>query len=391
MAQTVSCTRTGDLLQVTQPGPVEIAAIDQTWARLWREALNVDDTLQQAPTTRACLWNLLVMGDGGHLPAHDNLTRHNATPSRDRLQALLDEATRTMPARIIRLETTTLESGREVEAHIASNGLLRNGGALICSEQVTLRGNGSAGSRHFPSLVRALLVPDLPVALLWLHALPSKSRLLGELVGLSERVVVDTHSTLDEMALPALHTLSDSLRNLTDIGWMRIAPVRYMLASLFDPPGHAELLQRMQRIRIEAAPAGRPAAFLLAGWLLGQCGYSAFKALPVPTARTIYRWDVRTADGAFPLEFGEREAEGGVDHLLSVEIEAGGARFALSQVDAEHVRLDSPLHQDQRLALHGWDTAELLVAALGLGHADLLYPKALALAGQLADAEAWNR
>ncbi|MBI3992600.1 MAG: glucose-6-phosphate dehydrogenase assembly protein OpcA [Candidatus Lambdaproteobacteria bacterium] len=391
MAQTVSCTRAGDLLHVTRSGPVEIAAIDQTWARLWREALSVDDTLERAPTTRACLWNLLVMGDGGQMPAHDNLTRHNATPSRDRLQALLDEVTRSVPARVIRLETAALDSGREVEAHIACNGLLRNGAALVCAEQVTLRGNGADGARHFPSLVRALKVPDLPVALLWLHELPRKSRLLGELVGLSNRVVVDTHSTLDEMALPALQALSGSLRSLTDIGWMRITPVRYMLASLFDAPGHAELLRRVERIRIEAAPAGRPAAFLLAGWLLGQCGYSTVKAVPVPDAQTVYRWNVRAGDGAFPLDFGEREAEGGVDHLLSVEIHAGGTRFALSQVDIEHVCLDSPLHEGHRLALHGWDTAELLVAALGLGHADALYPKALALAAQLADAEAWNR
>ncbi len=383
MAQAVSCERSGDLLIVSRPDPVDVASIETAWTQIWRTARELDVGLGQAQLTRACLWNLLVVGS----PGDGDDPGQAAQELR-----LLDQVSRSVPARIIRLESGNRSNSRDVEALVSCNGIVGEGGrTVVCAERVTLRGHGESGSRHFPSLVRALLVPDLPVALLWLHDLPRKGWLLGELGNLSDRVVVDTQRAADEMGLIDLQRLAGNLHRLTDIGWMRFNPMRYLLAGLFDPPGHADLLDRMESVRIEATPAGRPAGFLLAGWLLSQCGFTTVKAVPTPNAQTMYRWNVRLGNTAFPVDFGVREAEGGVDELLTVDIAAGGARFALTQDDAEHVRLYSPVHDGQRLALHGWDTTELLTAALGMGGVDRLYGKALALAAQLADAEAWNR
>ena len=82
---------------------------------------------------------------------------------------------------------------------------------------------------------------------------------------------------------------------------------------------------------------------------------------------------------------------GGRDGLHSVELRAGGKRFAVRQLDDEHVALDSPTRKARKLALHGLSEPELLVAALGGPGIDPLYPEALRMAARLVDAEAWNR
>ena len=60
-------------------------------------------------------------------------------------------------------------------------------------------------------------------------------------------------------------------------------------------------------------------------------------------------------------------------------------------VPPSRVALESPDHPARKLALHGWEDPELIVASLGSPAVDALYPEAMAMAANLIEAEAWNR
>lgn len=372
---------------------VPVANVEQELARLWQAVGESTQDSEQsgAPAgqvTRACLWNLIYY----------TLPKLDGDPAAVREHhELLAAVTTAVPARILYLETREGQDaspdGREIEAHVSANCIRSAGGAsLVCAEEITLVGYGTRGPNHFPSVARALRTPDLPVGLLWLEELPHKGRLLRELLEICHRLVVDSHEASDVSELADFHRLlGESPTSVADIGWMRLHPVRHLLAGLFDPPEFSEKLRQLEEIHIETTTAGRIPGFLLAGWLLSRCGHDQIKATPRGSGDIQYQWEIERDGGRFPLFFSAHEGEGGGDDLISVTIKAGGGEFGMRQQDGEHVILRSPLADEQRLALHGWDTSELVVAALGSRGLDPVYGDALAVAAALAEAEAWNR
>jgi hypothetical protein len=364
-------------------GSIDFSRVEQELAALWRQAGERASDQGQA-VTRACLWNLVEcqpLAEG-----------KQAAPS-----DAVDEVGTIVPSRLIRLRARPVgeapQSGREVEAWVSARcNPSSGGGHQIRTEEIRIAGYGEASLSHFPALVRALLVPDLPVALIWLAEPPRKGRLLRDLLRLSDRILIDSQPGGDPGVLPRVNDLvQDTQATFVDLGWMRLTPMRYLLASLFDPPGRADQLHRIERLRIDTTPNGRNTGLLMLGWLLTRLGRVEVKAEDSGGMEASYTWKARLMARQFPIEFHVREGAGGLDGLLALEIAAGGDRFAMRQVDEEHIALDGPDHAGQKLALHGWSDPELLVAGLGAPGIDALYPQALAKAANLIEAEDWNR
>jgi len=369
-------------------GSVNLARVEEELAGLWRQAGELAGASGQA-VTRACLWNLvecqsLAAGKGEAVSPAGSA-------------AAVDEACAIVPSRMIRLRAQPADqaprAGQEVEAWVSTRcNLSPGGGHQICTEEIQVVGYGEPSLAHFPALVRALLVPDLPVALVWLAEPPRKGRLLRDLLRMSNRILIDTQPGGDEGALPRVNELvRDTHAYFVDLGWMRLTPVRYLVASLFDAPGRAEQLRKIEAIRLEVTPNGRNTGFLMLGWLLTRLGRLEPKAEDAGSGTRSYRWKAKLHARSIPIEMAVHEGEGGRDGLLSLEVAAGGDTFRMRQVDAEHIALDGPDHGGQTLALHGWNDAELMVAGLGGPGIDALYPEALAMAANLIQAEAWNR
>jgi hypothetical protein len=376
----------GGVVVLRREDPVPPAGIEAAFSGLWRRASEQFGGPGTRGVVRACLWNLVV-----HLPA-----AAAAAGQASRLDALLGAVTPVVPARVIRLRQSSERDspGAEVQAWVSSSCLPSpDGGGTVCAEEATLAAFGEAGASHLPALVRALRIPDIPVALLWLDELPPKGRLLSQLTALSDRLVVDSHFMEGEHDLPALSELA---RNpacpVVDLGWMRLGPMRYLVAKLFDPPGHAEKLARLESVRVETTPDGVHEGVLLLGWLLSRCGCREFGALPDATPGRGARWRVRLGGASFPVELAVREGFGGFDYdgILGIEIAAAGERYAIAQVDEEHVSVASSHHRQQRVALHGWRDAELVVSALRSGVEDALHGEALSAAVGLMKSEAWS-
>jgi hypothetical protein len=362
---------------------IDLGRIEEELAALWRQAGEAAARSGEA-VTRACLWNLVECH-----PIDAVASGSHADP--------VDEVCAVVPSRLIRLRAEPVPAGstpqREVEAWVSTRcNLSAGGGHQICTEEIQVVGYGEASQSHFPALVRAMLVPDLPVGLVWIDHPPHKGRLLRDLLRLSDRILIDSQPDGDAQMLARLNSLvQETHAYFVDLGWMRLTPVRHMIAGLFDAPGRADQLKRPGAIRVEAAPVGRNTGLLLLGWLLSRLGKVELKADESPGRGSAYRWKARLGSRSFPVEFVVEEAEGGYDGVHLLEVEAGGDHFVMRQTDAEHVELNGPEHDRRRLALHGWNDTELLVAGLGAPGIDALYPQALKMAATLIEAEAWNR
>ncbi len=127
----------------------------------------------------------------------------------------------------------------------------------VCSEVVSLRLCGSRASAP-ASVVMPLLVSDLPVFLRWRGPLPFGAPELDQLVGVADRLVIDSREWPDASAdLARLAELFDRIA-VSDIAWARTEPWRCGVADLWPDVADASV------VRI-AGP--EPEALLLQSWL----------------------------------------------------------------------------------------------------------------------------
>ncbi len=148
------------------------------------------------------------------------------------------------------------------------------GDRAICGEviELTLRGARAAAPA---SIVLPLLISDLPVFLRWRGEPDWESGEFAQLVGIVDRLVVDSTEWSD---LPAPYARLSALFErvaVSDIAWDRTERWRSLLASLW--PGVAEV----RAIRVHGTPAQ---GYLLAGWLRSRLGHEVTLEL-VPRER----------------------------------------------------------------------------------------------------------
>ena len=143
----------------------------------------------------------------------------------------------------------------------------------VCSEVIALRLCGQRASAP-ASIVMPLLVPDLPVFLRWRGPLPFGVAELEQLVGVADRLVVDSREWPDaERDLARLPALFDRI-TVSDIGWARTDRWRSAVSDLWPAVAEASVLKvagprtegglmrawlgsRLDRdVRLELEPAG---------------------------------------------------------------------------------------------------------------------------------------
>ncbi len=212
---------------------VDVAAIERELAALWREAAQGTTAVM-----RACSWNLVVMTNPAELP---------------RAKALVDVMVELVPSRTLIINER--DEGEALRAFVSANcRLMPGGGKMLCSEEITLEANDD-GADSLPSLVRALLVPDISSAVLC-AGMPPDCALLAELVSHSRRVIVDSRG-LDVEGFEALG------RRVVDLAWLRIAPWQQRLVAAFDE----RAFDGVQHVTVSAPKEDASEARWLATWL----------------------------------------------------------------------------------------------------------------------------
>lgn len=256
---------------------VDVTGIERELAALWREAAK-----GATGVMRACSWNLVVY-------AEDDA-------SLSRAKELAELVVEAIPARTLVIHHQATAEGAELDAYVSARcKLLPGGGKMLCTEEITLESRRK-GVEYLPSLTRALLVPDIPTAVLCV-GVPGESVLLEELVRVADRVVFDSHG----------HEF-ESVRHLgvraIDLAWLRLARWQSVVADAYVPGAAIEL-----GVPEKWASEGR----WMAAWLRSRLPNATVTSSPPPEDR-----ETRLRFGAGP--FLSDSLSPGDAHLLSLAL-----------------------------------------------------------------------
>ena len=367
-----------------EPISVEVDSIERELRNLWQEASRAGEHKDEA-LSRAALWNLVVPTRGGAL-----LTR---------TKRVLAELAPRLPSRAIVLAEQADGPGGDdrIRATIESN-VVSHAGArrVVSAEQITLAGPPGSDDR-FAALVRALLIPGLPTATLWIDATMPEGALVSEIMPLTDRLIVDTGSCGRPGRLPDVQRLADARGrgHLADLGWLRLATYRQLFAGLFDPPVGGAPLARARRVTIEHRAGADVSALLLVAWLGLQLGWRPIAALTGADGGLGFRFE-RTGTAAAgpqqgPIDLTLAPGPGacGTSGMIGVELHAaspGGGddqRYVVRRTADGHAELALPIAPPRVVKLDSRSDAELCAVALGPAGRDPLFPRCLEYAADL--------
>lgn len=362
-----------DRLEVFERGEaieVPVGRIEAELAALWRHAAEPRAGQPPRPVTRACLWNLIIRVQGDAQFTH--------------AKRVVDDLAQRIPARTIVMRAEPHGGADQIRAWVEANWRRPDAGHASGSDEITLFAAGRAVER-LPSLVRALLYSDAPMAMFWPGALPAAEAVVRELLHQADRLVVDTRKLVDERGLGELCRLwaEDPELQVTDLSWLGISPLRGMCAALFDPPRDPGRLQAIDRVRVTSNIQGTQARALLAlGWLASRLGWRAARRLPDQPA--LRRWQAARVDGK-PVLLELWTQPGGANHgVAGLELQAGDDVWSLTRDQAIHVRGPDCPTRTQPARSHS--DAELLASALGQRGRDQIFREALEAAAALVNA-----
>lgn len=167
------------------------------------------------------------------------------------------------PSRTILLFPAPDEPEDELQGEVDFRCFVRGGHEKeVCSEVISIRLCGKRAAAP-ASVVTPLLVSDLPAFLRWRGPLPFGGEELEQMVGVVDRLVVDSREWTDVRGdLARLPALFDRVV-VSDIAWARTLLWRAAVADLWPDVAEAEV------IRV-AGP--EPEALLLQSWLSARLG-----------------------------------------------------------------------------------------------------------------------
>jgi len=343
-------------------------AIERELTALWREAGKTTDNAH--PVTRACLWNVAF-----HIDERPDQPGYGGA---DRQLEVIAELPRFLAARALVLRTYEAAADKpELESWISANCLLAgDGGKLVCSEELTFASRGN-GERHLPGLVRALLVPAVPTAVVFAGVPALDAALVQGLLGASDRVIVRADFATGDDPLEHIASLLDRPGlSVMDLGWTNTSAWRREVAALFDSPPSPDEAEKITRAELRVGKSHRMTARLMLGWV-GSCLSGQH---PEPAGPNTWRL---TRPGGAALELVLSVGEGhclGLDlsgpHLARpLTIEAHRDTESLDILGVEGLRDRKPLTQR-----HG---AAILARALSTRTHDESFRRALRLATEL--------
>lgn len=269
----------------------------------------------ELPKSRVCTMNLVVV------------VGSEATAAK--YVSVVDEVTRSIPARafVVALDPKATEAGLDGDVSAVCS---IDGKQAICSERIRLTARGAVCER-VASAVEALLVPELPTALVWLGKLQVEHPVFVGLAAQASRVILDTdYTSLQSLMQAARWARSGESRPpVADLAWTRLSTWKDMCARFFDEPrlrGHARHVTRLELTQASdpGTRLGSEGALLL-GWFASRLGWEVRHGAPGPAP-------------AESLSFGRPDGGTVSVKLTSVPRPAGVAPAALAGVAVEAER-----------------------------------------------------
>jgi hypothetical protein len=345
-----------------------VGEIERELGSLWQQASHDGGT---GAVGRAALWNLVIPSRG--------------RAALEKTKALVDAIAPVVPVRAIILCLDDAAGGSDLAATIESHVISQpGGGRVVYSEEITLVGPTGAEA-HFGAMVRALQVPGVRTATLWMDAGMPSTLLVRELLPVTRRLVVDTGSCTGPLQLQDLERLAarTSPRPVADLGWLRLASFRLLFAGLFDPPVGGSPLRGATKLVVRHRAGGDVSALLIVAWLGQLLGWRPLRA--AETSDGGLRFDLERADG------GSVEARVSPGHgiacdasaILSIELASGRDEYVVTRDGFDEVHVQLPIAPPRAVKLDAYSDPDICVAALGPRGRDPLFARCLGYAGRL--------
>jgi glucose-6-phosphate dehydrogenase assembly protein OpcA len=352
---------------------VEVGEIERELGTLWKQASSAGQGRVGAAVSRAALWTLVIPVRGAEALA--------------RTKGLVDAIAQAVPVRAITLTLDDAGSGDALTATIESNVVSQPGGArVVYSEEITLRGPVGAET-HFGALVRALQVPGVPTAALWMDAAMPSALLTRELLPVTDRLIVDTASCVRPPHLVGLQRLAAHAHPLpvADLGWLRLGSLRLLFAGLFDAPVGGAPLQHATRLTVRHRPGGDVSALLLVAWLGEMLGWRPLRSAQTSDGGLRFDFERGKAPGGAAVEACLVPTDGACDRssVLAIELSTPDGDYAVRRTALDQASVQLPIAPPKAVKLDAHADAELCVAALGPRGRDPLYARCLAYADRL--------
>ena len=360
---------------------VDVSVIEHELKELWEQMTELSAEEDQQAVMRACVANLVVYNPAGE--------------SAGEISPMIAEVTNQHPSRVILLLSEPDSSQASLDAMVTAQCHPADGGRKqICCEQIVIQAAGEDISR-LPSLVRTLVIPDLPVFLWWRDLPDFKSALFTDFMRGADRVILDSAGLADARqglrTLAALVEAKPQKTAFSDLSWCRLTPWRVLVAGFFDVPKYRSYLARLNRVRIESVGggSGEPSipvhGLLLAAWLASRLHWKATTKPHWIDERTC-DWELEAEDRTVTLHIEITSSGGaarpGLNSLkLLVEGEPSAQWIVSIAADGKHleghVRLEGRNEGARIIRLEDDDEAQLAGKELEiLGH-DPVYEQGL--------------
>jgi|694.fasta_scaffold01500_17 glucose-6-phosphate dehydrogenase assembly protein OpcA len=208
---------------------IQVGNIDEELNKLW-------ESQAQKNQVRACLFNLIIY-------SHE---QRRAAYLHQIVQAILDK----FPCRIIFIQAVKDVSEEFLRASV-SNAMVGQGDVTIACDQINIDATENQIHR-VPFVVLPILVPDLPVYLVWGQDPTSEERILPHLQRFASRLIFDSESAdnLPDFSQKILHLLDTTSLEIRDVKWASIGGWRDIFTQTFDSPQRIEHLRTCKDLQI---------------------------------------------------------------------------------------------------------------------------------------------
>ncbi len=352
---------------------VDVAAIDRELRQLWKQGPPGSETL-----TRACMSNLVIY-------CADQAEAEDVP--RD-----IAEIVERHPSRVLLLVGES-GPGDALEAYVSALCHLGDGGRQICSEHVTMAAHPKELHR-LPTIVRSLLLGDLPTALWWIpHEPPStRNEMFGALAPMANQVIYDSMGWPDPVAgaIAAADYLAGAgpKQFVSDLAWRRLKPLRRLVSQALDPKIAPGALDRIREVSIVHTPHALPQAWLLIGWLSRLLGWRASGGKVQPDVQVT--WGFESDHG--PIYVHVHRLKEGDPRIRELRIRwdgpDGGDSAVFERAEGRRLTFYYESSQEHRryLALPPPERSEVVVGQLRKLFRDPIFADTLGLARQMAEA-----
>ncbi|MGB5734077.1 MAG: glucose-6-phosphate dehydrogenase assembly protein OpcA [Thiohalocapsa sp.] len=212
--------------------------------------------------TRASMSNVMIFCDG----------EEQALDAADRIPRLVQHH----PARVLVLAVIEDQSNDDVQAWVTAHCRRTSDGTQLCAEHIELRFRAGSAERA-ASVVRSLLISDLPSALWWLSPRPPAltGPVFDAFAPMADQIIYDSIGWSDPpSAVRAMTRWSKNNRTVIfNLAWRRLKPWRRILAQTLAPTLVPGALQRIDAIELHHGPHALPLTWLLLGWLASRLGW----------------------------------------------------------------------------------------------------------------------